>query len=238
MKLILNGGGSGKKCHKSYKKFKQLVGEKKVLFIPFANDEMSYDQALEWFKEELKPYGIKDIVMIKNVKDLTLDLLKSVGGVYLSGGNAFLLLSILKSCDVFKILKEYLYSDCVFMASSAGVTVCGKNINSCLRDDLKIAASDKNNIGLKNTEGFNIVEGYSFLVHYKLIEEQYSQTELKVQRLLKENYKLICLPEETSLYIEDGKITIMGDKPCEVITNLERKNIRQNEKFTHEDNCV
>lgn len=218
MNLILSGGGVGEKSYWAYKKFAEKLKGESVLFIPFANDEMTYDEALDWFKQEVKDFGITQIEMIEDPKKLTLELLKSFGGVYICGGNAFKLLLILKSCNAFKVIKEFLKEDGVIMGSSAGVTIFGKSADTCLKDDLRIAASDENKVNLKDTDGLNAVNGYSFFVHYKLKPSQYEDTDKRVKRLLKDGHKLICLPEETSLFVENDKISIIGSLPAEIFT--------------------
>jgi len=223
MKLILNGGGIGEKCRLSYQKFAQLVNDQAVLFIPLANNEDTPENSLEWFKKEVEPYGITNIEMVSDTKKLTKKYLEKFGGVYFSGGNAFLLLSLLKSCNAFNEVNDFLQTDCVVMGASAGTTVFGKDINSCLKDDLKIIASDENIVNIKDTKGFNAAEGFSFFVHYRVKERQYEATEMRIQRLLAEGHHLICLPEETSLFIENGKMSIIGDLPAEVITKNFRK---------------
>lgn len=229
MSLILSGGGSSEKSFLSYKKFAEELKGGSVLFVPFANDEMSYDEALEWFKNEVKDFGITQIYMIEKPEELSLEFLRGFSGVYFSGGNAFQLLSVLKSCNAFQIVKEFMKKDIVIMGSSAGTTIFGKSADTCLRNELKIVASDKNNVGLKDTDGLNAVGGFSFLVHYKLLERQYADTEKRVQELLKDGHKLICLPEETSLYVNNGKISIIGDLPAEVVFCNSRKVLYQNE---------
>lgn len=236
MKFILNGGGTGEKCRKSYQKFAELVNGQKVLFIPFANDEQSPEEALEWFKAEVEPFGITNIEMAKSPQELSISRLKSVGGVYFCGGNTFLLLATLKKCKAFKVVKEYCKHDGVIMGGSAGTTIFGKSIDSCLKDDLKIIASDENIVGLKDTRGFNVAGGYSFFVHYRVKERQYEATEMRVQRLLADGHNLICLPEETSLFIQNGRMSIIGDRPAEVVTPNGRITMHP-EKDNSADDC-
>ena len=82
---------------------------------------------------------------------------------------------------------------------------------------------DINNVGLKDTSGFKMLNGYSLLVHYKKKKEQNSLTNQRIQRLLEEGYKLVCLPEETSLVVEDRKCYIIGSKPAEIILKNQSK---------------
>lgn len=236
MKLILNGGGVGEKCKTSYKRFAELLAGGKVLFVPFANDEMTYSEAFEWFKNEVNSVGISDIEMINTPEELNDKLLKKFAGVYISGGNTFLLLKELKKCSAFKVLEDYLKTNCIIMGGSAGATIFGKSIDTCLRDDLNIIASDDNYVNLKETSGLNVIGGYSFFVHYRVKERQYEATEERVKRLLKDGHKLLCLPEETSIYIDDSCCRIIGDAPAELITASNRKILNQNDKVNFEEN--
>lgn len=231
MKFILNGGGIGEKCHTSYKKFAEIVDGKKVLFVPFANDEDSPENAVEWFKKEVAPFGIVDIETINSPDVLTKNFLKKFGGIYFSGGNPFLLLSVLKNSCAFDEIKDFLKGDGVIMGGSAGASIFAKSVDSALKDDLKIIASDENIVGLKDTRGFDVAQGFSFFVHYRVKEKQYEATEMRVQRLLADGHNLICLPEETSLFIDDNKMTIIGDLPAEVITLSMRKTVFPGEEI-------
>ncbi len=57
--------------------------------------------------------------------------------------------------------------------------------------------------------------------HYKKLPEQYADTKKRVDKLLNQGYKLICLPEETSLWINGDKFEIIGDKPAEIFNGRE-----------------
>ena len=107
MKLILSGGGIGKKCEKSYLKFAKELQGGKVLFIPFANDEQSPQEAFEWFKDEVSVFGINDIEMVTNVNSINREFLDRFKGIYFCGGNTFLLLDILKKSKKFGLLQKF-----------------------------------------------------------------------------------------------------------------------------------
>ena len=67
------------------------------------------------------------------------------------------------------------------------------------------------------------MNGYSLLPHYKKKEDQITLTNQRVKRLIKEGYKLVCVPEETSLVVNDGKYSVVGEKPIEIIDNATKK---------------
>lgn len=231
MKLILSGGGIGEKSKLAYSLFAKEVGKGKVLLIPFADEEKKYNNDLLWFRNEVEPYGINNICMVNSPEEITHDLLKDLSGIYIEGGNTFLLLYFLKSCGAFSVIKNAIKRDIVIMGGSAGATIFGKSIEPALTDDLNIIASDENIVGIKDFSGFDFLNGYSLFVHYRVKERQYEATEERVQRLLKSNLKLICLPEEDSIIVDHNNITLLGTLSAEVISQNSRKTIINGESI-------
>lgn len=232
MKLILNGGGSGESVKDSYKLFSQLVGNKKVLYIPLAWYRGNMENCIDWFKGEMKEFGITDIVQVLNPNEITQELLMEVGGVFIGGGNTYQLLKLLKESPAYNNLKNYIENDGVVMGVSAGALIMGKSIDSCLKDELEIkSCNDENLVGLIDTDGFGYLGEYSVLPHYKKYEEQFENIEKRIEKLLSKDFKLICVPEETSLYITDSYIQVIGKKSVEIVNNKERLQKHSNEKF-------
>lgn len=235
MKLILNGGGSGAQIKESWQLFAKLVKGGKVLYIPFAWKDETYAGCLEWFSADVRPYGITDIEMVTAPEQITKEQLKSVQGVFIGGGNTYKLLKMLKESPAYNNLKDYMAQpNAVIMGGSAGALIFGKSIDTCLDDGLQLKhICDVNFMGLKDTTGFNCLHGFSILPHYQKLAEQNTLTEKRVKRLLKEGYKLICIPEETSIFINNDTISIVGSKPAAVFTkNREIRNI-QNEEISY-----
>ena len=234
MKLILNGGGSGAQIKESLQLFAKFVKSGKVLYIPFAWKNETYAGCLEWLLGELQPYGIQDIEMVTAPEQITKEKLESVQGVFIGGGNTYKLLKMLKESQAYSNLKNYMEQpNSVIMGGSAGALIFGKSIDTCLDDGSQLKhICDVNLVGLKDTTGFNCLHGFSILPHYQKLAEQNTLTETRVKRLLKEGYKLICIPEETSIFVHDDKISIIGSKPANVfskdneIQNIENAEIR------------
>ncbi len=222
--LILNGGGSGEKIRESYKLFASVVGKKKVLYIPLAWIDGPYEKCIDWFENEIKPYGITNIEMITDAKQLTKQKLENVKGIFIGGGNTFKLLKMLKETCAFENLKQFaLRKDGVIMGGSAGTLIFGKKIDACEKDELVIkSCDDVNDVGLKDTTGLGLVGDYSLFVHYQKIEEQNPATAKRVEKMLKKGLKLICIPSESSLIVDEDKLYVLGEKPAEVFENGER----------------
>jgi len=218
MKLILSGGGAGEQVKESYKLFADTVKGGKVMYIPLAWNNGPYESCIDWFAGEMKPFGITDIDLITDATQITKQRLSKVKGVFIGGGNTYKLLKMLKETDAFENLREFaLNKDTVIMGGSAGALIWGRSIDTCKDDGLGIKSiCDQNLVNLKDTTGFDMLNGYSLLVHYKKKVEQISATEQRVERLLKEGYKLVCVPEETSLVVENETYFIIGSKPADI----------------------
>lgn len=231
MKLILNGGGSDEQIRDSISLFAQHVKGGKVMYIPLAWNNGNMENCIDWFRTQVEPFGISNIIQILDAKKITKEELKKCTGIFIGGGNTYKLLKMLKETPAFENIKEFmLRKDSIIMGGSAGALVFGKSIDSCLDDGLGIKSiCDQNLVGLKDTTGFNCINGYSILPHYMRKPEQANLTNQRIERLLSEGYKLICLPEETSLVIEDNKIRIIGSQPAKIITKETNKTIQNTE---------
>ena len=233
MKLILSGGGDGEQVKESYELFANLVNGGKVLYIPLAWNNGNMETCIDWFKSEMKPFGVTEIEDVLDAKDITQERLSKYKGIFIGGGNTFKLLKMLKETEAFYILQEFINNDGVVMGGSAGAMIFGKSIDTCLNDGLEIKhCIDRNLVNLKETNGFDYMKGYSILPHYKKLKEQNINTEKRVKRLISEGYKLVCLPEETSLFINDNKFTVIGQKPAEIFTQNKSEVVEPN------NNCV
>ncbi len=233
IRLILNGGGSGEGVKESYELFAKEVKGGKVMYIPLAWNNGPCEECIHWFKGEMKPFGIEEVDLITDATQITRERLSKVSGVFIGGGNTYKLLKYLKETPAFENLKEYIQNGGLVMGSSAGALIFSEDINTCLKDELEIkSCSDENLVGLKDTKGFNLIKGYSILPHYKKLPEQIENTEKKVEKLLKQGYKLICLPEETSLWINGNQAKIVGKKPAEIFDEHGKKIVQANEEIS------
>ncbi len=231
MRLILNGGGSDEQIKESLEIFAREVNGGKVLYVPLAWTNGNMEECINWFRGQVSGFGITNIEQILDPNDLTKEKLKETSGVFIGGGNTYQLLKGLKETHAFENLKEYIENNGLIMGGSAGALIFSECIDTCLKDELEIKfCNDENNVGLKDTKGFNCINGYSILPHYKKLPEQYLDTQKRVDKLLKQGYKLICLPEETSLWINGNQMTIVGGKPAEIFDGKDKKIVQPNEE--------
>lgn len=225
MKLILNGGGSDEQIKESIQLFSGLVKKGKVMYIPLAWNNGNMEDCINWFRSQVELYGINDIVQVLNPKEITKELLSKCKGVFIGGGNTYKLLKMLKETQAYENLKDFMKrNDTVIMGGSAGALIFGKSIDTCLDDGLGIKSiCDQNLVGLQDTRGYDCLNGYSLLPHYKKKEDQITLTNKRIERLVKEGYKLICVPEETSIFVDNGNFFVIGGKPIEIIDDTTKK---------------
>ena len=218
MKLLLCGGGSGKKTILANKKFNEIIdNNKKLLYIPLAMDKERYPSCIEWLKNEMKDVSVKDIEMITDAKQICECNLEDYCAVFIGGGNTFKLLKELKESGAFGLLENYVKNDGIVYGCSAGAIIFGKNIECCLY-------MDPNDVKLKDTKGFDFLDGLSFTAHYTNKNEE--KTKLATDYLLQYSTSreaVYALPEEDTVYIDGEKKEVIGTKDYYIFENGEKK---------------
>lgn len=200
MRLYLCGGGCGEQIHSAFLDFAENIDkEKPILYIPLAMDNSKYDGCYKWFKEELKTVDLSNFEMVQSSYELSKKDLSQYSAIFIGGGNTYKLLSELKEYKNFEKFKNY---DGVIFGGSAGAIIFGKNIDSCKLED-------SNNIGLKDTSGFNYLNNYSILCH--LNEEHFEKNKDYLKEYAKNN-KVIYLPEEDVILITSDNVSLFGKK--------------------------
>lgn len=201
MKLFLCGGGSGSQITFALKKFKSVLKkDKPILYIPLAMEKEKYSSCKEWFSQEIKFIGIDSFEMITSSKELSERNFNDYCALFIGGGNTYKLLDELKQNDNIKKIKNYLKNDGIIFGGSAGAIIFGKNINTCLVDDGNI-------VGLEKCEGLNYLNDYSILCHLNKSNLKKNCKHLKEYSI---NNKILYLPEENVIVIENDKIKIIG----------------------------
>lgn len=203
MRLYLSGGGSGKQISSALLSFSNKINKSKpILYIPLAMNSSKYERCYKWFKEEINNIGLNKFEMVKSSLELSKKELSNYSAIFIGGGNTYKLLNEIKKYSNYERIINYLNNDGTIFGGSAGAIIFGKDINCCLLDD-------KNDIGLKDTNGFNLLNDYSVLCHLKPENIKRNYEFLKEYS---KKQKLIYLPEENVILIENGKISIIGLK--------------------------
>ena len=213
MKVFLCGGGSGDQTVEAYKKLNEVIDRSKpCLYIPLAMEQEKYADCYEWIRGELKNIDIPYIEMVKSTDELAAKDLNDFGLIFIGGGNTFKLLSELKKSGAFEKIKEYLNSEGVVFGGSAGAIIFGKDLDAC-------RLADVNEVGLIETDGFDILNGISILCHYTNQTPQKDDESRQYLLELSKRRKTIALPEEVTLFVNSGDIEVIGNRPYYLFEN-------------------
>lgn len=215
MKVFLNGGGCGTQTQETYKEINKIIDHNKpVLYVPLAMDENEhpYDSCYEWIKGEIEIIDVPRIDMVRTFDELAEKDYNNYSMIYLGGGNTFKLLNGIKENNIFNKIKTYINNDGIVYGSSAGSVIFGKDINV-------IDVMDKNTINLKDTKGFDLLNGKSLFVHYINYKSRYTEEENKmlIEKYTKflidytiNNENVIAYPEENTIFIDGDIIKMIG----------------------------
>lgn len=207
MKVFLCGGGDGAQTIEANKRLNEVIDHSKpCLYIPLAMEQALYEDCYMWITEELKDVEIPGIEMVRSTDELSTKEFNAYSAIFIGGGNTFKLLNDLKTCGAFEKLKRYLNNGGVVFGGSAGAIIFGKDLDACRLDDV-------NTVNLRDTNGFDILNGISLLCHYT--NGTVDKTEQSKQFLLEvsKHGKIIALPEEVTLFVNDSSIEVIGTKP-------------------------
>lgn len=225
MKVFICGGGADEQTAKVNKLYADIIDTNRpVLYIPIAMENQMFDGCFSWIKDELAPYGIDKIEMLTDVYDFP-DALSKYSSIYIGGGNTYRLLTLLKQSRAFEKTKKYIAEDGIIMGGSAGAIIFGRDIRCT-------DYADENITGLSDTCGFNILNGYDICCHYTNRDKDRNAYEYNViLDYSQKGNKVLALPEETHLLVEDDKFTVIGNKDCTLFDCGVVKNISPNQIF-------
>ena len=206
MTLFLSGGGSGSQTAQAVNRFgSALSGDKPLLYIPLAMEPERYNGCLDWITDELSSLS-RSIYMVRSADELAALDLEDYAGIYIGGGNTFKLLRDLKQSGAFGQIGCYLQTGGVIFGGSAGAIIFGENLNACALDD-------PNDAGLTDINGFDLLGGVSLLCHYTNRTPEKDGESRRYLLSLSKQQKVIALPEEDTIVIQDGRIEVMGTRP-------------------------
>ena len=183
---------------------------KEILFIPYARPSgLSHDKYTDLAFKYFKAIGIhvKGAHECINIKDAV----KKSKGIFVGGGNSFLLLKQLIDKDLISILKKEINNGKPYLGTSAGINICGPSI--CTSNDMPI-------IFPKSFTALNIIP-FNINPHYlDPIEGNEHMGETRETRIKEFHHfnsqNVIGLKEGSYLLINGNSIILMGDKNAKV----------------------
>lgn len=220
--IYLSGGGDETQTLPLDKIFfNTLPKDGLFLYIPVAlRGHKLYPTAHSWMKGVIALHSRRDVhfKVIDDTSNYTLKQLKEFCGIYIGGGNTWNLMQEIKDTGFSDILIQYIQNGGRVYGGSAGAIIMGKRIDVC---------NDKNKIGTQDVRGLNLLNGFSVACHFK--NEQGDTFHLWAATLAS---SIICLPEESGLFIENDLAVCVGTKPCMIYyDDGERKEIHPEESF-------
>lgn len=222
MRIFLCGGGDGIQALEAYRKLSDIMDkERPLLYVPLAmnEEEHPYNECLNWIKNELSDFNINKIEMVRTFEEFANKDYYNYSAIFIGGGNTYKLLKGIKDSRAFGKLKEFIINDGIVFGGSAGAIIFGKDLDACKLDDT-------NDVNLKDTEGFDVLNGISLLCHYtnRTIEKDKQSTEYLLS--ISSNRELVALPEEDTIFINGDDIELIGNKSYYIFKDGEKKEIR------------
>ena len=165
-----------------------------------------YDSCYEWITGELSNVEVTRIDMVRSKEELSEKNLDEYGAIFIGGGNTFKLLSDLKTSGSFGKINNYINNNGIVFGGSAGAIIFGKDLDACKLDD-------SNDIGLIDTNGFNVLNDISILCHYTNRERKKDEQSTEYLMNNSRGRTFLALPEEDTIFINGNDIEVIGNKP-------------------------
>lgn len=196
-----------------------------VLFIPFAQPKgISFDDYSDLVQQAMQSLGIK-IVGIHECENYK-EAIKNAKGIYVGGGNTFLLVSKMYSLDLWEVLKEAINNGVPYLGTSAGTNIAGVSMQTTNDMPIVLPPSYK-------TMG---IVPFNFNVHF--IEADNNSThkgetrEDRIKEFLSiENVAVLGLQEGSWLRLRGDDIFLRGGKDAFLFEREHTKTIKTNTNY-------
>lgn len=232
MKLLLNGGGGSNELKPAMKILDEIMDHSKpILYVPLAMDESEhpYDGCYEWFQNVIVGMNICGVDMARSFEDFANFNFDNYSSIFIGGGNTYKLLKGIKENGIFEKIKDYFNKGGIITGGSAGAVIFGEDINI-------ISTMDRNEVELKDTKGFDCLNGISIFPHYTNTKSKLTDEENEIRTagftnaitvFSKEKGEVIAIPEEDTIYVHDGMYEIIGTRPYYIFNNgkMEKVNL-------------
>ena len=213
MKVFLCGGGADVQTIEANKRLNEVIDHSKpCLYIPLAMEEDMYDSCYEWIRGELKDVDIPAIHMVRSVEELGKKNFADYSFLFIGGGNTFKLLRDIKVGGSFEKIREYLENGGVAFGGSAGAIIFGKDLEACVLDD-------SNDANLTDTDGYDVLDSISVLCHFGNRTEEKDEASRRFLLDLSLRRKAVALPEEVTLFVNDDKVEVIGNRSFYLFEN-------------------
>ena len=196
-------------------------GCKKILFVPYARP--SGISHLEYTEKAKNVFKILNLEIIDYTNEDLRESLEKCDGIFIGGGNTFLLLDKLYQYSLIDILKNKIDSGIPYLGTSAGTNICGITIGTT--NDMPI-------VHVKSLEALGIID-FNINPHYldpiDRFEHMGESRETRINEFHKFNDQFVIgLREGSYLQVEGDDIYLKGLKHAVIFK-------KENEKFEIEN---
>ena len=196
-------------------------GCKKILFVPYARP--SGISHLEYTEKAKNVFKILNLEIIDYTNEDLRESLEKCDGIFIGGGNTFLLLDKLYQHSLIDILKNKINSGIPYLGTSAGTNICGITIGTT--NDMPI-------VHVKSLEALGIID-FNINPHYldpiDGFEHMGESRETRINEFHKFNDQFVIgLREGSYLQVEGDDIYLKGLKHAVIFK-------KENEKFEIEN---
>ena len=196
-------------------------GCKKILFVPYARP--SGISHLEYTQKAKNVFKILNLDIIDYTNEDLRESLEKCDGIFIGGGNTFLLLDKLYQYSLIGILKNKINSGIPYLGTSAGSNICGMTIGTT--NDMPI-------VHVKSLEALGIID-FNINPHYldpiDGFEHMGESRETRINEFHKFNDQFVIgLREGSYLQVEGDDIYLKGLKHAVIFK-------KENEKFEIEN---
>ena len=196
-------------------------GCKKILFVPYARP--SGISHLEYTEKAKNVFKILNLEIIDYTNEDLRESLEKCDGIFIGGGNTFLLLDKLYQYSLIDILKNKIDSGIPYLGTSAGTNICGITIGTT--NDMPI-------VHVKSLEALGIID-FNINPHYldpiDGFEHMGESRETRINEFHKLNDQVVIgLREGSYLQVKGDDIYLKGLKHAVIFK-------KENEKFEIEN---
>lgn len=207
MKVFLCGGGADVQTVEANKRLNEVIDHSKpCLYIPLAMEAEMYDRCYDWIRGELNDVDIPGIHMVRSAEELAEKDFTDYSFLFIGGGNTFKLLRDIKVSGAFEKIKKYLEQGGVAFGGSAGAIIFGRDLEACVLDD-------PNDVKLTDIDGYDVLDGISVLCHFGNRTVGKDEASRRFLLDLSLRRKAVALPEEVTLFVNDDKVEVIGERP-------------------------
>ena len=193
-----------------------FLGCKKILFIPYARP--SGISHLDYTKKVEKVFNPLNLQIIKFRDENLRESLKICDGIFIGGGNTFLLLNKLYQYNMIDDLRDKINSGIPYLGTSAGTNICGLTIGTT------------NDMPIIQVESFKALE----LIHFNInphyldpingLEHMGESRETRINEFHKLNDQFVVgLREGSTLHVLGDDIFLKGSKLAVIFKKGEEK---------------